>query len=62
MIYYLGWGKSTVTSLGEGLINCDDLLERLAGTPGLARLVPSHGDILEQDASGTLRRIAARDL
>ena len=37
-------------------------LERLAGTPGLARLVPSHGDVLEQDAAGTLRRIAARDL
>jgi hypothetical protein len=37
-------------------------LERLAGTPGLTRLVPSHGDVFEGDAAGTLRTIAARDL
>jgi hypothetical protein len=37
-------------------------LERLADTLGLARLVPSHGDIVSHDAAGTLRRVAARDL
>jgi hypothetical protein len=38
-------------------------LERLAETPGLVRLVPSHGDVVEgADAAATLRRVAARDL
>ncbi len=37
-------------------------LERLAATSGLARLVPSHGDLVERDAASTLRQVAARDL
>lgn len=36
-----------------------DLL-RLAETPGLARLVPSHGLIVENDPAGALRRAAER--
>jgi hypothetical protein len=36
-----------------------DLL-RLAETPNLVRLVPSHGEIVEQDAAGALRRAAER--
>jgi hypothetical protein len=35
-----------------------DLL-RLAETPGLARLLPSHGEIVTQDAAGALRKVAA---
>jgi hypothetical protein len=34
-------------------------LEQLASTPGLARIVPSHGAVIEQDPSGVLREIAA---
>lgn len=36
-----------------------DLLA-LADTPGLARVIPSHGPIVEADPAGSLRRIAAR--
>jgi len=35
-------------------------LERLAATPGLCRLVPSHGDLVEGDAGAVLRQVAAR--
>jgi hypothetical protein len=35
-------------------------LERLAARPGLARLVPSHGDLVERDAAGVLRAVAGR--
>jgi hypothetical protein len=38
-----------------------DLL-RLADTPGLARLVPSHGDLVTNDAAATLRATANRYL
>lgn len=34
-------------------------LERLAATPGLARIVPSHGPVVERDPAGVLREIAA---
>lgn len=34
-------------------------LERLAGTPGLARLIPCHGFIEERDPAGALRAAAA---
>jgi hypothetical protein len=34
-----------------------DLL-RLAETPGLARVVPSHGDIVDTDVPATLRNTA----
>jgi hypothetical protein len=33
-------------------------LLRLAGIPGLARLIPCHGALVEQDAAGALRRAA----
>ncbi len=36
-----------------------DLL-RLADTPGLMRMVPSHGEIVTQDAAGAIRRAADR--
>jgi hypothetical protein len=36
-----------------------DLL-RLADTPGLVRLVPSHGEIVNQDVAGAIRRAADR--
>jgi len=35
-------------------------LERLAATPGLARILVSHGAVVDRDPSGVLRRIAAR--
>jgi hypothetical protein len=35
-------------------------LERLARTPGLARLVPSHGAIVEADAARVLADVARR--
>jgi hypothetical protein len=35
-------------------------LDRLADMPGLARLVPSHGDLVEGDAAAVLREVAAR--
>jgi hypothetical protein len=35
-------------------------LGRLAAEPGLARLVPSHGPVIEADVAGLLRRVAAR--
>jgi hypothetical protein len=34
-------------------------LERLAELPGLVRIVPSHGAILDRDPAGTLRAVAA---
>lgn len=37
-------------------------LAALADLPGLARLIPSHGDILEHDPADALRRAIARDL
>lgn len=35
-------------------------LERLAGTPDLARIIPGHGDPIERDVATTLRQIARR--
>jgi hypothetical protein len=35
-------------------------LDELASIPGLARLIPSHGDVIEADAAGVLRGIAAK--
>jgi len=34
-------------------------LEELSRTPGLARIVPTHGDVVERDPAGALRAIAA---
>src|SRR5262249_45871739 len=34
-----------------------DYVEKLASMPGLARIVPSHGPIVEKDPSGLLRRL-----
>ena len=33
--------------------------ERLAALPNLTRLVPCHGEVVQQDAAGTLRAVAA---
>jgi hypothetical protein len=33
-------------------------LEGLSRTPGLARIVPSHGAVIDRDPAGVLRRIA----
>jgi hypothetical protein len=35
-------------------------LEELAATPGLVRLIPSHGELVEHDAAAVLRAVAAR--
>ncbi|GMV39593.1 MAG: hypothetical protein AMXMBFR64_13090 [Myxococcales bacterium] len=35
-------------------------MERLADTPGLRRLVPGHGAVIDQDAAGVLRAVAAK--
>ncbi len=37
-------------------------LAALAALPGLARLVPSHGDVVDHDAAAILRRCITRDL
>jgi len=34
--------------------------ERLAARPGLVRIIPSHGPILESDPAGVLRRVVPR--
>lgn len=34
-------------------------LERLASLPGLARIIPGHGEPIEDDPAGTLRAVAA---
>jgi hypothetical protein len=36
-----------------------DQLEHLAAAPGLARLIPSHGRIVSEDAAGVLKRAAS---
>jgi len=41
----------------KALLRAD--LERLAATPGLCRVVPSHGPVIADDPAGALRRIAA---
>jgi hypothetical protein len=35
-------------------------MERLAELPGLHRLVPSHGEVVEKDPAGTLRLVTSR--
>ncbi len=35
-------------------------MNRLAALPGLARLVPTHGDIVDENAPATLREIASQ--
>jgi hypothetical protein len=41
----------------KGALRAD--LERLAETPDLRRIVPSHGDVVTSDPAGALRRVAA---
>lgn len=50
------WKRKVMT---DGAALRRDLL-RLAGAPGLVRLVPSHGPILDEDPAGVLRAVAAR--
>ena len=35
-------------------------LEELAATPGLTRILPTHGPMRTEDPAGTLRAVAAR--
>jgi hypothetical protein len=56
-------GGPRVTPLARRVLVADaralaDHLERLAATPGLARLVPSHGRIVSEGAAATLRDVA----
>jgi hypothetical protein len=58
-------GGARVTRIGRLLTVRDPRalaahLERLAATPGLARLVPSHGDVVRHGAPETLRAVARR--
>lgn len=46
--------------VGRDLKKVKALLESLAATPGLSRLVPSHGDVSEHDVPSALRRVAAK--
>ncbi len=48
-------------AVADGAALARDLL-RLADTPGLARLVPSHGEIVDADAAAVLRDTVARRL
>lgn len=41
----------------KGALRAD--LQRLADTPDLQRIVPSHGDVVTSDPAGALRRVAA---
>jgi hypothetical protein len=55
-------GRPRVTSIARWFIVGDrsvfrEHLLRLAGRPGLKRLVPCHGRIVDQDTPGVLRRI-----
>ena len=56
-------GGPRVTFIARRLLVSDraalaEDLRRLAGTPGLRRIIPAHGEIIDADAAGTLRRVA----
>ena len=58
-------GGPRVTWLGQKLMVSDKAalaaqMERLAALPGLRWLLPSHGAVVEEDAAGVLRAVAAR--
>jgi hypothetical protein len=58
-------GGARVTRIGRLFTVADPRalaahLERLAATPGLVRLVPSHGDVVRHGAPETLRAVARR--
>lgn len=48
------------TALVKDKARLREHLEELAGTPGLARLVPGHGAIIEDDPAGVLRAVASK--
>lgn len=57
-------GKPKVTTISRLFLVKDKKafrahLERLAETPDLRRVIVSHGNIIENDAAGVLRRVAA---
>lgn len=57
-------GEAKVTRIARLLTVIDraalaSALDRLAATPGLVRLVPSHGELVTEDAPAVLRRVAA---
>lgn len=56
-------GGPKVTNIGKWFLVKERVafqahLLRLANTPGLARLVPGHGDLVEGDAAASLRAVA----
>jgi len=56
-------GRARVTPIARRFVVGDravfrEHLLRLAGRPGLKRLIPCHGGIVDGDAAGTLRRVA----
>jgi hypothetical protein len=57
-------GGPKVTKLGKRFVVTDrdalrDELDALADSAGLARLVPGHGAVIDEDAPGVLHRVAA---
>jgi hypothetical protein len=58
-------GGPRVTPLAQWLLVKDKAalrahLEELAALPGLARLIPTHGAIVDQDAAGVLHQVSGR--
>jgi hypothetical protein len=64
LLKLLGFGGGAKVTPAQKLLFVSDKAEvkrsvlALAAEPGLRRLVPSHGEVLEQDVPGTLNRIA----
>ena len=57
-------GGPKVTSITRWLLVKDKRafradLEALAATPGLTRIIVAHGDVIDDDAAGVLRSVAA---
>ncbi len=51
--------KPVLFRVGDDRGRLRAFMEKLAATPGLARIVPSHGEIIETDAAGALREVAS---
>lgn len=51
--------KPVLFRVGDDRPKLRAFLEKLAATPGLARVVPSHGEIIDGDAAGALRAVAS---
>jgi hypothetical protein len=51
--------KPVLFRVGDDRAKLRAFLEKLALTPGLARVVPSHGELIETDPAGALRGVAS---